>query len=251
MEPLFDQEEKKELVKISKFFFLPFLGLAITGFLYHKLGVESKPLLKLVFPLIVVIGVASIIRFFYTEFKKIGRVASEGELDRAAIKITVRAYRNPLILKYKIIVPLVAILGLAYIGFFRFVPLKTVYEAACMLVLLTIFLLYSTPITVTTYFGGGDARMLTKGILWKSTVLLRWEKIIPYFKRAEYKEGCKSVVVYTSRPDSYQEDKFSPIRFFFFPPYGNFFVPVNNASEANQVMRFLENRRKSWPKGEA
>lgn len=243
-EPFFDLEEKQAFITIIKGFFFPFSFLLILGFFSRLIGVNSKPYLKLLFSIVMILPLSYIVRFFYNEYQltKTNRFASEKTNDRVLTAFVVKPKSNPLIIKYKILFPLICLTVIVTLVNIFIFEAKIFFLLGIIFLFVTFSLIMFFSETMVINIHEESLQIISKRPLSKSSWLLDWKYIIKYFKKVEYREKDKGVVIYTVIPSLFHEDKFTPFRALVIGYYANIFIPVNNASEAEFIKSFVKEK---------
>lgn len=233
-------------------YILLFLLLAITSVFYimFNKSIAGNLLLGIPFYTIGIFIIALMAKSFldiFTSLRKAGKILHT-EVEESLLKITVKGYQNPLFLKYKLILPVFFASSSAIFLYFFLIekvgPLLTTVTLLFIVIggtLESLSLLFSL---VTTIIGRKSLSTEIKIIWNKGLIVTEWDTIIPYLKKIEFREKDKCVIIYTSQPWAYQQDNFSPFQYFIGPIWGrvyaNYFIPVNNKNNAEQIITLIE-----------
>jgi len=246
-----DKEEKQMFSGMLKFF-ISFFILAIIGFIYNYFRelIVSIFLLNLLFSVLVFVYIIYAAKFFYEQYRldRTGWEKIKKAADVCAIKIEFMQYQNPLFFKYQTV--LNAIGGIIFSSIVFFIVYKTLVSTAVMSALIVIlfvnlsFALYEALTKITVTIGEENLVIAQRQFLKERYQSIEWKKILPYFKKIEYRKDHKGVVIYTSFPVGSHDDSFSPIKWVF-GYYANFFIPVAGNEEASRIIEFVINKRNS------
>lgn len=233
-------------------YILLFLLLTITTIFYIRFNksIVGNLLLEIPFFIIGIFIVVLMVKSFFDIFasmRQAGKILKE-ESEEALLKITVKGYHNPLFLKYKFILPVFFTSGTAVLLYFslagRVGPLLGTITLLFIIIGSALEILSLLSLSVTTIIGRKSLLTETKIIWNKRLIVTKWDDLIPYFKRVEFREQDKCVIIYTVQPWAYQQDSFSPFQYFVGPiwgrAYANYFIPVNSKNEAEQIITLVK-----------
>lgn len=235
-----EKEYNSLFIKMLKFFAFPFLLIVLIYFLDYRFHLQQNPIFKLLFIIIIILFLISFGYLFYQVYKslKTSSVEVEKEQEATLFKIEINPYQNPIILKYKIL-PGVIIFSLVLL----FIAL--IHKDDFLIIFYVwLFFAVSALISLTRkemiiYLGTNHLIFSNIVPLQKSSQSYSWETIFKYYKKVEYREKDKGVVIYTTLPPLIQDDNFSPIRYML-GRYANIFIPVNNRQEADYFLDFIQ-----------
>jgi len=80
-----------------------------------------------------------------------------------------------------------------------------------------------------------------KAFASKGKSIIKWEEVIPYLTKVEYRREDLTVILFR-RVISTKEERFNPLVYLYFKPFPeNIVILVNNEVEAQKVVDYIKN----------